>query len=186
MIRRAVDKHPVRNVVVMMAADSLNRPVIYDGFVFTAPNPWTPHIPFSDAAEIFRTFLRRVVVESYGASGLLREWFDPNKPGIDPRTDYPPQRGRLNPLYLPEIKQTIEARHLVFVKAIVSLCKERALNCLFVHGPWLAKAIQENAGFVARVNGLLKEAGVDLIGDSPLALSPEELATGSNTSFRTR
>ncbi len=178
MIRRAIETRPVRNVVVMMAADSLNRPMVYDGFVFTAPNPWAPHIPLSDAAEILKTFLRRVVVESYGASGLLDEWFKPDRPGIDPRTDYPTQRGKTSSLYPPSVVQSIETRHLVFVRAIVSLCKARSLNCLFVHGPWFGKTIRDNANYTAKVNGILREAGAEIIGETPLALSADELGDG--------
>lgn len=67
-----------------------------------------------------------------------------------------------------------------FLARIGKLCRAHAINCLYMHGPIIQKALDLNPGYVAKIDAKVEAAGLRLIAPDPMIIAPDEVGDSVN------
>lgn len=67
-----------------------------------------------------------------------------------------------------------------FLKRIATLCRDYAVNCLYMHGPLMEDAIELNPDYTSLVDRRINRAGLKLVGDQPIVIPDEEVGNAVN------
>jgi hypothetical protein len=67
-----------------------------------------------------------------------------------------------------------------FLARIARLCRDHAVNCLYMHGPIIQKALDLNPGYVAKIDAKVERAGLRLVAPDPVIIAPDEVGDSVN------
>lgn len=184
LLRRSLERHPVRNVVLVHTFDMMMRPVSWDGFLFTAPDAILPDLTLTQGLALLRTaFLRLMDLTALGKALAPRLFGPLSDQAVDFAVDYLPQEAPIprDKFYSRRFDPAAAlSEKTLFLAEIARLCAVRKLNCLYLHGPLYGPIIADSAAYFDRVNELVAAAGLRLGQPLPLAIAPDEVGDGLN------
>lgn len=67
-----------------------------------------------------------------------------------------------------------------FLARIAALCRAAGVNCLYMHGPIAQFALDNNPGYIAKVNAKVAAAGLQLVDPQPIVLPEGETGDAIN------
>jgi hypothetical protein len=67
-----------------------------------------------------------------------------------------------------------------FLKRIADLCRDYAVNCLYMHGPLMEDAMELNPDYASLVDRHINRAGLKLVSDQPIVIPDEEVGNAVN------
>lgn len=67
-----------------------------------------------------------------------------------------------------------------FLARIAALCRAAGVNCLYMHGPIAQFALNNNPGYIAKVNAKVAAAGLQLVDPQPIVLPEGETGDAIN------
>lgn len=67
-----------------------------------------------------------------------------------------------------------------FLARIAALCRAAEINCLYMHGPIAQFALDNNPGYIAKVNAKVAAAGLQLVDPQPIVLPEGETGDAIN------
>jgi len=67
-----------------------------------------------------------------------------------------------------------------FLVRIAALCRAAGINCLYMHGPIIQAALDNNPGYVAKVNAKIAAAGLTLVDPQPIVIAAGESGDAVN------
>jgi hypothetical protein len=62
-----------------------------------------------------------------------------------------------------------------YLHKIVSLCREKSLNCFYVHGPLADPRCSRSAAYFSRSDALIEDSGIRVVRGTPLCMKTEEV-----------
>lgn len=168
MLKRMED-HPVENVVIMTTPDTFSRGVSYGGYLLTMADT-------GDFQELSRDEQSRTVAAFYHmilSSGnfkaTLKSLLGFGKRRFEMESDYIQQNNPIDPREYPPLeKSMILPAKTRFLEKLLQYCKERDINVIHVHGPVYEGVGSQSTEYLAEVNRLLSETGVQNIPDITL------------------
>ena len=167
MLRRALERGPVRNVVLFHTTDIMSGPFGYDAYVLSAPDadlgPFEPRVRW----EMVKAFASQTLDHQ-----VLRRRYIPVFEG-----DYIRQGTEAAPFYH---SPPPRPEHVYFLRQIVRLCRERRLNCLYVVGPLGAPKVVKNRGMIADTSALVRQSGVTMVNDWPMVMPVEDVGDSAD------
>ena len=162
MILWALDRHPVKKVVVIQTMDMLTRQRRPEAFIYTLHRP-------SDlfSADVFETADNLETLVSVFFSGkLLVECIE----SLDHKltsplvfvSDYVKQSKPITARHAEEdnLDGTIRRDRLVWLSRIKVLCASRGVDLIYLHGPIYDDAVAENPRLIEAINNAIRKTGV--------------------------
>lgn len=183
LMRRAVERHPVKLVVVVQTLDMMQRQVSYDGFLFTTRPGYVLDVRPRHWVSLASAFLARVTDYSQLPRAIAGLLLGPRSVPIDPETDYVPQEPPLPRARFPLHgfkSESVNPAKAAFLTDIAKYCRERLLVCVYMHGPLWHPLIELSRAYVDRVNPLIEQAGLRLAHPTPLDIDESQVGDGVN------
>lgn len=183
MLRRAVEQHPVRLVVVVQTLDMMQRPVSYDGFLFTARIGYLSDVPPQHWLPLAVALFTRLTDYSQLPrliGSLLR---GSQAIPLDPLTDYVAQESPLPRAHFPPhgfSPDSVNPAKGAFLESTANYCRAKSLVCVYMHGPLWRPLIEKSSGYIDRVNGIIEEAGLPMAYPVPLDIDESQVGDGVN------
>jgi hypothetical protein len=173
MLRRTLEQHAVRTVVVMQTADLMTRPFDYQGYIQTARGQELLQVPIR---EMLRAFLNwdgfkgtvSAVMESrqhdYIEHDYIRQGTRLDQRGFARQQE----KLRLVPV-------RIDTANLRFLREIGAVCREHRLQCVYAHGPLVEQACTKSASYFVEVNAHIRASGLEPVPGTPVCVPVEDL-----------
>ncbi|MCC7251044.1 hypothetical protein [Hyphomicrobium sp.] len=175
MLRRAVDTRGVQTVVIMQTPDMMMRPDSYESLLFSASSlsslkdvpPFTL-VSWLLSKEIPLSAWRRLRRGTHPIKEKMREW------------DYIPQGAPENtrakfPQLVPFSAASINPGKTDSLVRLARYCAEHGLRCLYAHGPVAEPLCSDKGGYYSQVNAIIRSTGLDLVSDTPICLTRNEI-----------
>jgi len=175
MVRKVLEGHTPRLIVVMLSIDTLRRAEAFPGFFFSA-----------EPAQLLTTSPIRAL-ELYFSLKTARRvldhaWKGRTNPPTNFRHDYIAQEGAplgtaastevaQNPL-LPEM---LAEQQLSYIARVAALCNERGVTCVYAHGPIFEGYCRQATNYVATLNEGIRAAGLEVVPQTPVCLELQEV-----------
>jgi hypothetical protein len=67
-----------------------------------------------------------------------------------------------------------------FLARIAALCRAAAINCLYMHGPIIQAALDNNPGYIDKINAKVAAAGLALVDPQPIIIADGEAGDAIN------
>jgi len=67
-----------------------------------------------------------------------------------------------------------------FLARIAALCRQHAINCLYMHGPTIQAVLDLNPGYAAKINAKVEQAGLRLVSPEPFIIAPNDVGDSVN------
>jgi hypothetical protein len=67
-----------------------------------------------------------------------------------------------------------------FLGRIAALCREHAINCLYMHGPTIQSVLDLNPGYVEKINAKIAQTGLHLVSPTPFIIAPDDVGDSVN------
>jgi len=163
MIKWALDRHPVRKVIVMQTMDILTRKRHNEMLIYAIHGPASllasnSGDDWENIEGLFEVFFSgRLLVDSIGA--LIGR---PSSPPLDFADDYVRQTA---PITLKDAEKDglngeVRKTQIDWFRRMKSLCESRGVDIIFVHGPIYGPAIAKKPTLVAEIDAATKKSGI--------------------------
>lgn len=67
-----------------------------------------------------------------------------------------------------------------FLERIADLCRQHAINCLYMHGPIIQAVLDLNPGYVEKIDAKVARAGLKLVAPGPIIIPADEAGDSIN------
>lgn len=67
-----------------------------------------------------------------------------------------------------------------FLARIAALCRSAGINCLYMHGPIIQPALDNNPGYIAKINAKVAAFGLQLVDPQPIVIADDEAGDAIN------
>jgi len=67
-----------------------------------------------------------------------------------------------------------------FLSRIGALCKAEAINCLYMHGPIVQQALDNNPGYLEQIDAKVTRFGLQVVAPQPIVIPPDEAGDAIN------
>ena len=74
----------------------------------------------------------------------------------------------------PYSAQSADASKLAYLQRLAALCRERKLNCVYVHGPVAEPVCRGSDAYLDRVAEMIARTGLPVAASRPVCISPSE------------
>ncbi len=174
MLRAILANHSPTDVVIVQTASMMRRtPKEYvpsmspdaTGFLQRFRDLWLETMNVNEFAASADFLLRRVRGKPTGVNAI----------GIE--NDYVLQVDRIAepPTSREWDPKSINEANLLELTKIASICHQRSLTCVYLHGPLATPYCMQQKTYFARVNALIRSSGLQLAQDHPPCLPPNEV-----------
>jgi len=175
MVKRAVRSQPIKSVVVMLTLSTWQKPVSYQGYLYTLSRPsdltelsvaemWQVLVAFINSTLSPET-IREVILFRFGRAA--------NRLSIE--NDYIKQVSRLDPdADVAAVTGAVAPDKTKFLAKLIRLCRERNIKLIFLHGPYLKSLQSESNDVVAEINEMLDSQGI-AHSSMPIPIAPEDI-----------
>lgn len=175
MVRKVLEGHTPRLVVVMLSIDTLRRADAFPGFFFSA-----------EPAQLLTTPPIRILELYFSlktARRVLDQWWNGHtNPSTSFRNDYIAQEETpLGPAASREVAQhpllpgMVAKQQLRYIARIAVLCNDRGLTCVYAHGPIFAGYCEQAAEYLTRLDEGIRATGLAVVPQTPVCLQEHEV-----------
>jgi hypothetical protein len=175
MLRKVLEGHTPRLVVVMLSIDTLRRAEAFPGFFFSA-----------ERAQLLETPPIRILQLYFSlktARRVLDQWWNGHtNPSTSFRNDYIAQEGAplgaaasMEVAAHPLLPGMVAEHQLRYIARIAALCNDGGLTCVYAHGPIFEGYCQQTTEYIATLNEGIRAAGLELVPQTPVCLEEQEV-----------
>lgn len=175
LIRRALRRHTPKTIIVFNTVKLMAREESGQGALFTARN--LSDLDLVQPSALWKSLINLAMPINVAGTVLLR----PRDRSADYlATDYVPQAPPLSQTQRRPRLEIFSPSGLVpdhqrFLSAIGAICKQHAIQCLYMHGPLGEWGCLGSMRFVAAVNERVRAAGLSPVATTPLCISWQDI-----------
>lgn len=182
LLERLAERQTLRNVVLFYSIDAMALGAEYNGYFFTSPYPFEADISWNGKLGLLRTYATRLLNGQSVTRLLYRLVSDKSlTSGLPPELyadDYVVSRAQIKLSDITyHVPQRANPKSATFLAVIGRLCKARKWNCVYVHGPVLAKSLaasQHSEVYLAQARAMIEATGIRTAADTPLTMEDDE------------
>jgi hypothetical protein len=178
MLRRVLDWHAPRHVIIMQTAEMMRRPVSEESYLLTAPG----------LSASLVSFFRLTMSVQQVASSL--RWLTKNGPNLAFGRPLPPESREAQIVngYVRQAAErtpdqkivtwtpsSINPQKIKYLAKIGDLCKSHGLDCIYMHGPLGAKKCRAFDAYFEEVARLITAQGLRMVQTRPICVPEAEL-----------
>ncbi|MDM8517643.1 hypothetical protein QUF76_15710 [Desulfobacterales bacterium HSG16] len=177
MIKKAVKKHHIKNVIIIHTLDMMKRKTSYKGYLYTLEKPYDLNITeWSRAIETFFNILfspktrlslvryHRGLIDPFSID-IVNDYIEQHKKRIDITKDVAGMDEKLN---------TDKIRFLIKIR---NFCRNNNINLIYVHGPIWRPIGEESKKYINKINQTIEKLGIKLLKNVPLI---SDISIGDN------
>ncbi|MBF0449951.1 MAG: hypothetical protein HQK75_04555 [Candidatus Magnetomorum sp.] len=168
MLKKAVRKNRIKNVIMIQTIETLTRSVSYDGYLYSMDS-------LSDFTELqgneITSLLEASINILFSFNNLKRVIFFYFNNSINTYTiekDYIKQTIPIKQnINTPKIRIKVDNDKPSFLKKIVDYCNQNHINLIYLHGPYLGKIDEQSKTDINALNSFIKLTGAKLVETIP-------------------
>jgi hypothetical protein len=182
LLRQLAERQPIRNVILVYSIDAMASGSAHSGHFFVSPHPLVEGLSWGAQFSLLRVYASTLLNGRSAAilgGKLVRGdiWQDalPQELYADDYviSDAQVALDRLD--YRVPVK--VAPGSTTYLRPIALLCVERKWNCLYAHGPVLARALAASGHartYLVEADRAIEGAGIKVIPNSPVELTDDE------------
>ena len=175
MIRKVLDSHSPRVVVVMMSIDTMRRDEAFPGYFFSAePRQLLTTSPVRVLELYFSLKTARRVLEQWWKSGFAMPPVHFDGDYIS-QADHPIDRAPLEAAANPLRPNMVAQAQLDYIERIAQLCGGHAITCVYAHGPIFEGYCRQAGAYVETLNAGIRAAGLEILTGTPVCVPEDEI-----------
>jgi len=182
LLKQIAERQAVRNVILLYSIDAMATGSASSGYVFASPRPFVEGMSWRAQVSLLRVYAS-TLLNGHSAGYLARKWLrsDSWEKGLPEELyvhDYVISRAKLDVAGLSyRVPRAVNPSSTLYLEVLARLCAARAWNCVYAHGPILARALaaSPHAGaYLAQARRAIEGTGLRVIAASPIVLADNE------------
>jgi hypothetical protein len=182
LLRQLAERQPIRNVILIYSIDAMGSGAGHSGHFFVSPRPLVEGLTWDAQLGLLRIYAttllngrsatilgRKLLHGGISQDALPKELYADDYVIIDTQMALDRLGYR--------VPGRVKPRSAAYLKVIARLCAEKKWNCLYAHGPVLARALAASAhahSYLVEADRAIEGAGIKVIANSPVELTDDE------------
>jgi hypothetical protein len=160
LLRRASEKQPIKNVVLMNTTPTLQRPIEFEGYVRSLESPMLI-FKSKDIRLFYKAFVLYNNLSAYLdlARGLTGKGI---QEAVVLTNDYVRQGKPFDVSRIKMFEPTVDPEKPIFLKEVQKLCAEKGYNLVYTHGP-IVEDYRASAPYFELANKTLQGLGLNVV-----------------------
>lgn len=182
LLRQLAERQPIRNVILVYSIDAMASGAGHSGHVFVSPRPLVEGLTWGAQLSLLRDYAT-TLLNGRSATVLARKLLHG---GV--RQDALPKELYADDYVIIDAQMALDRlgyrvpgrvkpRAATYLRVIARLCAERKWNCLYAHGPVLARALDASdhaRAYLVEADRVIASTGIKVIANSPVELTDDE------------
>jgi hypothetical protein len=182
LLRQLAERQPIRNVILIYSIDAMASGAGHSGHVFASPRPLVEGLPWDAQLGLLRIYAttllngrsatilgRKLLHGGVNQDALPKELYADDYVVVDGQVALDRLGYR--------VPEKVKPRSATYLRVIARLCAERKWNCLYAHGPVLARALAASGharSYLVEADRAIEGAGIKVVANSPVELTDDE------------
>lgn len=182
LLEQLAERQTIRNVVLVYSIDAMATGPAPMGFFFASPWPYVKGLPWRSQLALLRLYAS-TLLSGHSVAHLGRKWlrgepWEAELPHDLFVHDYVISRAKIALAGLSyRVPRAVDPRSTLFLERLAGRCAAQGWNCVYAHGPILARSLAESphaSAYLERAGNAIQKAGLRVVAASPIALADDE------------
>jgi hypothetical protein len=176
MVRKILDHHAPRLIVVMLSIDAMRRNDAFPGYYFSAERAQLKTASFVRVAKLYlNPKTAKVVLEQLFSNGLANS--RTHLAGADiGQSEHPLRRPPMldvqrNPL----LSGMVAPEQIHYIRRIAKLCESHGVTCAYAHGPIYGGYCSQAVDYLTELNAGIRDAGLSVVPGTPICMDEADV-----------
>ena len=183
LLTQVGERQPIRNVILFYSIDAMATGAAPEGYFFASPRLFVEGLSWRDGIGLVRAYAS-MLLNGHSALILARKLMhgdglaQPELPEDLYANDYVISRAQIDLAGLSyEVPRSVNPGSTIYLSAIARLCAVRGWNCVYAHGPVLARSLDASVhagAYLAEAQRVIGALGLQVVTASPVTLADAE------------